>query len=175
MEDRRAAVELLSGRFAERAAELGLEGEATVAYRPRSDASTPEELIAELDESLAADLERGFTMHGPHRDELVLKLDARELRRYGSQGQQRLGLLALLLAERDALAANRDALPLLLLDDVLSELDAPRRQALLASLEQDGQTLITTADPQAASPGLRLRSISLDPAGGVLREEEAPA
>ena len=77
-----------------------------------------------------ADLERGFTGHGPHRDDLAFRRDGRELRAYGSRGQQRLGLLALLLAEREELAAERGAAPLLLLDDVMSELDATRRERL---------------------------------------------
>ena len=95
---------------------------------------TPEELAAELAERLDADLERGFTSHGPHRDDLALLRDGRELRVYGSQGEQRLALLALLLAERDVLDEERGAPPLLLLDDVMSELDAERRARLVARL-----------------------------------------
>jgi DNA replication and repair protein RecF len=71
----------------------------------------------------------------------------RELRAYGSQGQQRLALLALLLAEREALAASRSSPPLMLLDDVMSELDGDRRQALVELLRTtDGQSVITTTD-----------------------------
>ena len=76
-----------------------------------------------------ADLERGFTGHGPHRDDLALLRDGRELRAFGSQGEQRLALLALLLAEREALEQERGAPPLLLLDDVMSELDADAPRA----------------------------------------------
>ena len=61
----------------------------------------------------------------------MLRREGRELRAYGSQGQQRLGLLALLLAEREALAAERGRPPLMLLDDVMSELDAARRGRLV--------------------------------------------
>jgi hypothetical protein len=86
---------------------------------------------------LDADLERGFTTHGPHRDELAFTREGRLLRSYGSQGQQRLALLALLLAERDAIAAVRGAPPLMLLDDVMSELDAGRRAQLVALLRDD--------------------------------------
>jgi DNA replication and repair protein RecF len=70
------------------------------------------------------------------------------LRSYGSQGQQRLALLALLLAERDAIAATRGAPPLMLLDDVMSELDGERRERLVARLlaEPGAQSLITTTD-----------------------------
>src|SRR5215210_3751148 len=98
--DRARAVDQLREPFAARAEALGLEGGAEIAFRPRSRAERPEELAAELAERTDSDLERGFTGHGPHRDELVLRRAGRELRTYGSRGQQRLGLLALLLAER---------------------------------------------------------------------------
>jgi DNA replication and repair protein RecF len=71
------------------------------------------------------------------------------LRTYGSQGQQRLALLALLLAEREALAYRRSAPPLMLLDDVMSELDGNRRQALVDVLRAiEGQSVITTTDAE---------------------------
>jgi DNA replication and repair protein RecF len=149
MADRRQAVELLSPRFAELGLELGLEGFPALVYRPRSAATASEELEHELEWKLESDLDRGFTTHGPHRDDLSLDLDGRSLRRFGSQGQQRLGLLALLIAERDVLASTRTATPLLLLDDVLSELDGRRRERLLDLLDREGQTLLTTADPVA--------------------------
>ena len=146
MADRAAVVDELRPRFAEHAAGLGLTAGPDVAYRPRSRAATAEELAAELGERVESDLERGFTGHGPHRDELVLKRDGRELRAYGSRGQQRLGLLALLLAEREALEESRGTPPLMLLDDVMSELDAGRRAQLVALLRAGGQSLITTTD-----------------------------
>src|SRR4029077_4672148 len=113
----------LRDRFAEHARGLGLEGDVDLRYRPRSSATEAAELAAALPDRGPADLERGFTGHGPHRDDLAFKRDGRDLRTYGSRGQQRLGLLALLLAEREELAAERRSAPLLLLDDVMSELD----------------------------------------------------
>ena len=103
---------------------------------PAADArpSEPAELAAELLERRASDVERGFTQHGPHRDELLLLRDGRELKSFGSQGEQRLALLALLLAERAVLTEERGAPPLMLLDDVMSELDADRRGMLVARL-----------------------------------------
>src|SRR3954470_23603834 len=112
-DDRARAVELLAERFTARAADLGLTGAAELRYRPRTKATTPDELAAELAERVDSDLERGFTGHGPHRDDVGLLRDGRELRAYGSQGEQRLALLALLLAERSVLAAERGARPLL--------------------------------------------------------------
>ena len=65
--------------------------------------------MAELRDRLESDLERGFSGHGPHRDELAIVRDGRELRVYGSQGEQRLALLALLLAERAVLETSNAA------------------------------------------------------------------
>jgi DNA replication and repair protein RecF len=147
MSDRQAAVDAVAEAFARWSADLGLTGDPTLRYRPRSRASTAEELVAELRERIDGDIERGFTGHGPHRDDVVTTRDGRELRAYGSQGQQRLALLALLLAERDALATHRQSPPLLLLDDVMSELDRHRRRALVDLLRAtDGQAVITATD-----------------------------
>ncbi len=147
MEDRRAAVEAMSEGFRRCCAELGLDGEPRLAYRPRSRAVEVEQLHAELTERIDGDLERGFTSHGPHRDDVTSVREGRELRAYGSQGQQRLALLALLLAEREAIAARRHTPPVLLLDDVMSELDRDRRRALVELLRAaGGQSVITATD-----------------------------
>ncbi len=164
MRDRAEVVDRLVERFAAHATALGLEGEAELAYRPRSRAGTEEELAAELAERTDSDLERGFTGHGPHRDDLSLKRAGRELRSYGSRGQVRLGLLALLLAEREELAAERGAPPLLLLDDVMSELDAPRRARLVEVLLAGGQSVVTATElghvPGADEPGVERVAIA---------------
>ncbi|HET6549876.1 MAG TPA: DNA replication and repair protein RecF [Solirubrobacter sp.] len=146
MADRAATVERLRPRFAEHAAGLGLEGEVELRYRPRSGAADAATLAAQLAERVDSDLERGFTGHGPHRDELSFRRERRELRAYGSRGQQRLGLLALLLAEREELAGEHGAAPLLLLDDVMSELDGARRERLVEVLRRGGQAVITATE-----------------------------
>jgi DNA replication and repair protein RecF len=147
MGDRGEAIDAIAGRFTALAGDLGLERESVVAYRPRSRAADAEQLAAELADRVGRDLERGFTSHGPHRDELALLREGHELRAYGSQGQQRLALLALLLAEREIVGERRSALPLLLLDDVMSELDPKRRSALVERLRASGgQSVITTTD-----------------------------
>jgi DNA replication and repair protein RecF len=174
-EDRARAVALLDARYATVAGELGLLGAATLRFRPRSQAATPEAFAAELAERVDSDLERGFTGHGPHRDELLLLRDGRELRVYGSQGEQRLALLALLLAERAALEDERGAPPLLLLDDVMSELDAERRERLVERIAGAGQAVITTTDlghvPGAGAAGV----VRLRVAPGAVAEDRAPA
>jgi DNA replication and repair protein RecF len=150
---------------------LGLSGDCALQYRPRSKASNVEEFVSELRERLPRDIERGFCTHGPHRDELAFARDGRELRSYGSQGEQRLALLALLLAERSVLAHERDRLPLMLLDDVMSELDSTRRELLAAELGSGGQSLIATTDlshvPGAADPAVTRLRIS---PGAIMQE-----
>jgi DNA replication and repair protein RecF len=145
-EHRAEAVDLLLEPFAHRTRVLGLSGEASIEYRPRSRALDEEQFLLELQERLPGDLERGFSGHGPHRDELAFLRDGRELRVYGSQGEQRLALLALLLAERAVLARERGRTPLMLLDDVMSELDGERRQLLARELSEGGQSVIATTD-----------------------------
>jgi DNA replication and repair protein RecF len=148
MEDRAAAVEGLRGLFSDLARRLGLPGGAELRYRPRSAANDVDGLAGELAERRSADLERGFTAHGPHRDELQLLLEGSSLRAYGSQGQQRTALLALLFAERELLASRRGRAPLMLLDDVMSELDSERRDLLAELLRSGGQAVVTATEPE---------------------------
>lgn len=142
---RAEAVEMVAPAFTARAEELGLPAHAELRYVPRSRATDAEGLRAELGERRETDLTRGFTTHGPHRDDLALTHGARALRAYGSQGQQRVALLALLFAERDVLL-ERGHPPLMLLDDVMSELDAARRERLADLVRGGGQAVITTTD-----------------------------
>jgi DNA replication and repair protein RecF len=169
--DREQASALLDEPFAERAAQLGCGVGVSLEYRPRSRASDEDAFLAELRERHASDLERGFSGHGPHRDELAIVREGRELRTYGSQGEQRLALLALLLAERAVLSAARRSTPLMLLDDVMSELDAERRELLARELRADGQSVIATTDlthvPGAIDAGTTRLRIS---PGAILQE-----
>ena len=107
----------------------------------------PSRSKAELAERRDEDLARGYSAHGPHGDEVVFELAGRALRRYGSQGQQRMALLAVLLAERELLLASRGVAPLILLDDVMSELDPKHRGLLVERLGgAQGQALITATE-----------------------------
>jgi DNA replication and repair protein RecF len=146
MRDRAGTVALVEAPFAQRARELGLPDGARIEYRPRSDATDADGLAAELAGRHAADIDRGFTTHGPHRDEVRLAHGDVALRNYGSQGQQRVAVLALLFAERDVLADQRARPPLMLLDDVMSELDEVRRGLLADLLGSGGQAVVTTTD-----------------------------
>lgn len=143
-EARHAAVAAVAEGFATIAGELGLPGRPSLAYRPTDDTTTADELAALLAERRDRDRERGFTQVGPHRDELAIRRDDRDLRSYGSQGEQRLAVLALLLAERALLHEVRGRPPVALLDDVGSELDPGRRRRLVEEVCRYGQVIIAT-------------------------------
>ena len=138
------AAALLSERFAETAARLGLDS-ATLGYEGEPPTT------AELEGRLERDLERGLTGAGPHLHDLRLEASGRELRSFGSQGEQRIAVLALVLAEAEVLRERTGSPPLVLLDDVLSELDEDRRRSLAAIIAKGGQTVIT-ATAVAALP-----------------------
>jgi DNA replication and repair protein RecF len=142
---RHAVVAALQPSFAERADELGLP-QAELRYEGEAPTT------AELEERVDRDLERGATGLGPHLDDLGVLAAGRDLRTFGSQGEQRLAVLALLLGEAELLEERRGTRPLLLLDDVLSELDSDRRRTLAERLRAGGQALITSAS-RGALPG----------------------
>ncbi len=141
-EARLRSIEMLSPRFAEVGEALGL-SDCRLEY-------SAEPLTAELlEQRMARDLERGTTSGGPHLDEIVALAKGQELRSFGSQGEQRTAVLALLLAEAELLTERDTGAPLLLLDDVLSELDMGRREALVERLKGLGQTIITATSDSA--------------------------
>jgi DNA replication and repair protein RecF len=135
---RRATLAELSPGFAVRAAELGLP-DAALAYEGEAPSRT------DLEARLDRDVERGSTGLGPHLDDVTVSSGTRDLRQFGSQGEQRLAVLSLLLAEAELLPGS----PLLLLDDVLSELDPGRRRVLAGLLEGRGQAVITATHTSA--------------------------
>jgi DNA replication and repair protein RecF len=154
VDSRRETLALLEPGFAGRAAELGLQGaELEYAGDPPTSAG--------LEERLDRDLERGVTGLGPHLDDVLVRADGRDLRAYGSQGEQRLAVLALLLSEADVLSERREP-PLLLLDDVLSELDGDRRATLLARLPLGAQTVVT-ATSDALAPAEPAQVVDVAP------------
>jgi DNA replication and repair protein RecF len=159
-EARAEAAAELSGPFATATAELGLEGGGALEYAPRA-AGTTAELRQGLAERREAEISLGRSSWGPHLDELKLSAGGKALRRYGSQGQQRAALLALLFAERDALLAARGVPPLLLLDDVMSELDRDRRERLVERLQGAGQTLISAASAESVPRGALEQTVQM--------------
>jgi DNA replication and repair protein RecF len=137
-----------------------------VGYQPRLDGAwTPArlndapaaEIAAALEEHLRAgqarDIGAGLTLSGPHRDDLALTLGGEPAASFASRGQQRTAALALRLAEAQFLRDASGEQPILLLDDVLSELDEQRRASVLAAIEAE-QVLVTSADPDRFPEGL---------------------
>ena len=133
-------VSALAPGFADHADALGL---------PAADISYPAQGLSvhELEARFARDLERGTTGAGPHLRDPAITAGDRDLRAFGSQGEQRTAVLALVLAEAEQLAERREEPPLLLLDDVFSELDSARAAALVMRLPEGGQTLVTATEP----------------------------
>jgi DNA replication and repair protein RecF len=133
---------LLAPAFGELAGQFGLAG-ALLAYEGAPVA------VEELEARLDADIERGITGAGPHLHDLRIEAGGRDLRVYGSQGEQRVAVLSLVLAEAELLRGRLGVSPLVLLDDVLSELDGSRRRALADVVTRTAQTVVTATAVEA--------------------------
>src|SRR5438445_172514 len=146
---RAGAVNELAPEAARRHAEIGAGERLQIEYL-----GPPEDMAAAVHNSLAEDLRRGTTSIGPHRDDLRVLLGGQDARGYGSQGQQRTAVVSLKLAEAELVARRTGERPVLLLDDVLSELDLERRGALLRHVGSGGQVVITSVDVGPFPPDL---------------------
>jgi DNA replication and repair protein RecF len=125
---------------------LGADFSATY-HQPDLDAGdVAAHFYARLREGEARELAQGVTLAGPHRDEMRFLVDGVDMNIYGSRGQQRSTALALKLAELELMHGQTGEQPVLLLDDVLSELDAKRRRYLIGRVDAHEQTLVTTTD-----------------------------
>jgi recF protein len=122
----------------------------------------------------AADIRRGSTRVGPHRDDLRFIVDGVDIGLYGSRGQQRTAILAFKLAAARWLASVFRESPLLLLDEVMAELDEERRRYLLRALEDAEQAILTTTDPMLFAPDFRERVRRFHVQAGFLREDPDP-
>ncbi len=139
-----------------------LVAEAAATYAARSPEELRERFAKQLQRERAREIGAGTSLIGPHRDDMAFTIDGRDLRTYGSRGQQRTAALALKLAELAMMQEVTGDPPLLLLDDVLSELDAGRRQTLLDTLKTVAQAIVTTTDwsdftPEVLASARRLR------------------
>lgn len=106
-------------------------------------------LLAAIDEHAEEEIRRGTTLVGPHRDDIQMLVGGKDVRYYGSQGEQRTTAVALRVAECELLRTLVDEWPVLLLDDIFSELDRTRRGALLHYLTPITQVILTTTDIDA--------------------------
>jgi len=156
---RARAVEELRPYAAESHAEIAAGERLEIAY-----IGPPENFGDAVEKSLGDDLRRGSTTIGPHHDDLLIQLDGRDARSYASQGQQRTAVVSLKLAEAALVTRRAGERPVLLLDDVLSELDAERRAALLRRVAGEGQVIITSAEmgpfPADLITGARVWSVN---------------
>ncbi len=150
-----------------------------VAYEPdvplppeASEAALAEAVRARLLQRRAMERRRGVTLCGPHRDDLAVRLNGTDARTFGSQGQQRTAALALKMAELRVVAEAIGEPPLLLLDDVLSELDDQRRVAVLQLVEEADQVLVTAAQLEPFGPRLQQRAEVYHVSGGRLMPGE---
>ena len=119
----------------------------------------PADLLGAVENSRAEDLRRGSTSVGPHRDDILIKLAGRDARGFASQGQQRTAVVSVKLAEAELVAQMTGERPVLLLDDVLSELDGERRRALLEALSEPGQVVITSVEAEPFPASVISRSV----------------
>ena len=156
--ERLAVLELLSGPLARAHAEIapgeGLLGLRYLTNAPAHDGEEPADALRRrLAETAEKEQWNGATLVGPHRDDVVFELDGRALSTFGSRGQQRTAILALKLAELELLSRDGEP-PLLLLDDVFSELDPERRAHLVRRIRELPQALITTTTLDDLDPEL---------------------
>jgi len=153
---RAKALEDLARRAAQAYAEFGAGERLGLAYRhflrddvaaADTEASMADRYRRRLEADRAEDSRQGATRTGPHRDDFILTLDGKSAQDYASQGQQRCCALALRLAEAGLMAERAGEEPILLLDDLASELDAGRRRRLLETLRSEAQVFLTTTRP----------------------------
>ena len=168
---------VLQGRAAAIAPlESYFEGSLRALYGPQKAAirysySAPLDGYAEaLREAHSADIERGTTSVGPHRDDFEVLLGGVSLTTYGSQGQQRLATLALKFAAKDHLLAETGEDPILLFDDVMSELDERRREFLAEYFLESTQAVITTTNLDYFDPEILERAHVVRISGGAISE-----
>jgi DNA replication and repair protein RecF len=132
--------------------------EITYASNVPLDAEPHDALAAALAANVEAELRRKTTLVGPHRDDVRLTIDGAQLDAFGSQGQQRTAVLALKVAEYETMRSRAGDAPILLLDDVLSELDAERAGGFLAAVGTFEQAFLTTTDlPERFEGAARFR------------------
>lgn len=135
---------------------------------PVTTAEVAHRFAMRLEARRSRELAAGATLYGPHRDDMRFLANGRDLRAFGSRGQQRSAALSLKLAEVQAMTNSDGVAPLLLLDDVMSELDAQRRSTLLSTLDGVQQAVITTTDWEDFAPEFRRAAQCLHVCAGAI-------
>lgn len=143
----------------------------TARYEQKDTADSQATILEELARSRSADVGRGSSSIGPHRDDIAFEIDGREARLYGSQGQQRTAVIALKMASLEVARRELGASPILLLDDIFSDLDERRRAHLVRWVtEHAGQTVLTCTEASAAGPEILERAKIFEVRAGEIAE-----
>jgi len=148
--------------------EAGAASVAALPGRPLTLDTVTDRFRAQIHARRRRELDAGTTLYGPHRDDFRFLVNGRDLRLYGSRGQQRSAALALKLAEVRVMTQRTGAAPILLLDDVMSELDAHRRAMLLRTLDGVKQAILTTTDWDDFAPEFLAHARCLQVAAGTI-------
>ena len=131
-----------------------------------------QQLLENMQRRRSEEIARGLSLVGPHRDEIVFLLAGQDARNFASQGQQRSIALAIKLAEVELIRLNTGNMPLLLLDDVLSELDESRRNNLADLCQQACQSVITATELQLIPKRLYQQGKVIQLTGNMLQSEQ---
>jgi len=167
--ERRAFIAELAGGAEAAYARIAPAERLRLEYEPSAESG--EDLGRLLIKNRAADIRNGVTGRGPHRDDLALFVGDTPARTFGSQGQQRTAALAVKLAEVGLVHSRKGEYPVLMLDDVLSELDADRSRRLFETLDDSVQCLLTTTDLTLGQQVFGDRAIHYRIEGGRLHDE----
>lgn len=162
---REMVMPILDEHFASSLRSLYGPEKATMRYR---NSSPPDRYAEALREAHSADIERGTTSVGPHRDDFKVSLGGVDLTTFGSQGQQRLATLALKFAARDYLRGSKGEDPILLFDDVMSELDGRRREFLAGYFLESTQAIISTTNLEYFGEEVLRRAQVIRISGGAI-------
>ncbi len=170
-EHRRTYLSELAPFLGESHAYVGAGETLTALYEQRDEATSRESSTELLERSRSGDVGRGSTSIGPHRDEIAVQIDSREARLYGSQGQQRTAVIALKMATLEVARQELGATPILLLDDIFSDLDSHRREHLVKwVMERAGQAVLTCTEASAVGPEILKRAKVFEVKAGEIRE-----
>lgn len=148
---------------------LELKYSSSIEYQTDNYNDVKKSFIKALERAISIDLKRGATHKGPHRDDIIFNINGSEVKTYSSQGQQRTALLSLKISELKYIEAETGELPILLLDDVFSELDIERQKYLVEFIKEI-QTIITCTDVEHLEK-LRLQeSVLYKVSGGAVTQ-----
>ncbi len=135
-----------------------IENQPSVNFTSKESEILKKELTKVLEDNFDKELKFKTTLYGPHRDDFDFVLNGQSLKNYGSQGQQRIAVITLKLAEIEILKDYKETSPIVLLDDVFSELDITKRERLLAYINHDYQVIITTTDLESIDKSLLINA-----------------